>query len=94
MTVGVGKTTGAISVTIPAPVYPEAAKTAGVSGLVEVEAKIDATGRITAAKVTKSVPMLDGAAVAAARASKFQPGTKDGKPVPVVVTLTFEFRLK
>ena len=87
-------TEGPMTVTIPVANYPEDAKKAGVQGSVEVEATVDPTGHVTDVRVTKSVPMLDAAAVAAAKASTFRPGIKDGTPVPVVVTLTFAFRLK
>jgi TonB family protein len=43
--------------------------------------------------VRKSVPQLDQAALAAVRQWKFRPGRAKGKPVEVVVTITFEFRL-
>jgi TonB family protein len=92
---GVTKITeGPMAVTIPVAEYPEDAKKAGVQGSVEVEVTIDPTGHVTDVRVTKSVPMLDDAAVAAARASTFRPGMKDRHAVTVVVTLTFAFRLK
>ena len=87
-------TEGPMAVTIPNASYPEAAKAAGVQGEVEVEVTVDPSGHVLDVMVTKSVAGLDDAAVAAAKASTFRPGIKDGKPVPVVVTLTFAFRLK
>jgi TonB family protein len=39
-------------------------------------------------------PELDAAAVAAFREWSFNPATRDGQPVPVVVTVEMTFRLK
>jgi len=39
-------------------------------------------------------PRLDAEAIAAARQWTFEPGTKDGKPVRVEVTLEMTFSLK
>jgi periplasmic protein TonB len=39
-------------------------------------------------------PVLDEQAIAAARQWRFVPGTKDGKPVPVQVSLEMTFSLR
>ena len=39
-------------------------------------------------------PDLDVAAIAAARQWRFEPGTMDGKPVPVLVTITMGFTMR
>ena len=49
------------------PVYPDAARRAGIQGLVVVTYSLDPNGRPTTLKVTKSVPGLDDAALAALR---------------------------
>jgi len=38
-------------------------------------------------------PVLDAEAVAAAKQWRFLPGTKDGKPVPVSITLELTFTI-
>jgi protein TonB len=49
-----------------APVYPDLAQEAGVTGQVVVRVLIDKKGDIEKAEIFKSVPMLDEAALAAA----------------------------
>ena len=75
--------------------YPESAKAKKIQGDVVMDVLIDAQGKVSDVKVVqKLADELDAAAAAAIRASTFRPGTKDGKPVPVRVTLTVAFRLK
>jgi protein TonB len=75
--------------------YPESAKAKKIQGDVAVEATIDAQGKVTETRVVQPLaPELDAAAAAAIRASTFRPGMKDGKPVPVKVTITVRFALK
>jgi len=76
------------------PAYPAAAKAAGVQGVVIIEAVIGADGKVADAKVLRSVPDLDGAAVAAVKQWEFTPTLLNGKPVPVVMTVTVNFKLK
>ena len=61
------------------------------------EAVVDVDGSVTQVRVTRSLDNtfgLDQAAIDAARQWKFEPGTLKGKPVPVLITLLLEFRLK
>jgi bla regulator protein blaR1 len=75
--------------------YPESAKAKRIQGDVVMDVVIDAQGKVSDVKVVKKLAdELDAAATAAVRASTFRPGTKDGKPVPVKVTMTIAFRLK
>jgi TonB family protein len=76
------------------PVYPTDAKSAGVQGVVIIEAVIGADGKVAKTKVLRSVPQLDGAAVAAVKQWEFTPTLLNGKPVPVVMTVTVNFKLK
>jgi TonB family protein len=76
------------------PVYPEAAKTARVAGIVIIEATIGADGKVIDTKVLRSVPMLDQAAINAVRQWEFTPTLLNGAPVPVVMTVTINFTLK
>jgi TonB family protein len=76
------------------PVYPEAAKTARVAGIVIIEATIGADGKVIDAKVLRSIPMLDQAAINAVRQWEFTPTLLNGAPVPVVMTVTINFTLK
>jgi periplasmic protein TonB len=73
------------------PVYPAEAKARGVHGLVILELWIDALGRVSEAKVLRSVPLLDAAAIEAARQWTFRPTCLDGTAVPVVITVAVPF---
>jgi TonB family protein len=76
------------------PVYPDAAKSGRVQGVVIVEATIGADGKVIDAKVLRSVPMLDQAALDAVKQWEFTPTLLNGKPVPVVMTVTINFKLQ
>jgi len=73
------------------PIYPEPARSAGITGMVILEATIDATGTVTAAKILRSIPLLDAAALAAARQWRYEPAILNGVAVPVVMTVTVAF---
>ncbi|MEO7156849.1 MAG: energy transducer TonB [Vicinamibacterales bacterium] len=74
-----------------APVYPAIAQSARVSGDVVIEATIDEDGNVADAKVVKSVPLLDQAALNAVQQWKYRPSMRDGKPTAVVMTITVKF---
>jgi protein TonB len=76
------------------PVYPIGAVAARVEGMVVVEATINAAGGVSDAKVLRSVPMLDQAALDAVRQWVFSPTLVDGQPVPVIMAVTVTFSLK
>ena len=75
------------------PVYPEAAKQARVSGVVILEAFIGVDGDVTDVEVLRSVPQLDEAAIAAVRQWEYTPTVVNDLRVPVVMTVTVNFRL-
>ncbi|MCC7124682.1 MAG: energy transducer TonB [Acidobacteria bacterium] len=77
-----------------APAYPAIAQTARVQGLVIIEATIDVDGRVMGARVLRSIPLLDEAALAAVRQWRYTPTLLNGTPVPVVMTVTVDFRLR
>jgi TonB family protein len=76
------------------PVYPEEARKAGIEGTVILEAMTDARGNVARVKVLKSIPELDQAAINALKQWKYEPTFIDGKPTPVVFTVTIRFQLK
>ncbi len=55
---------------------------------------MDELGNVTSVKVLRSIPKLDQAAVDAVKKWKYRPVIVDGGPIPVVVTVTVQFRLK
>jgi periplasmic protein TonB len=75
------------------PVYPSLARSAGVQGVVIIEATVDTQGDVAAAKVLRSVPLLDEAAVSAVRQWKYTPARLNGEPVAVLITVTVNFTL-
>ena len=75
------------------PAYPALAKTEHVVGDVKIDALIDATGRVTTMKVLSGPALLQRAAMEALRQWKYQPASLDGKPVPMHLTVTLQFRM-
>jgi TonB family protein len=76
------------------PIYPEEAKDARVQGVVIIEAVVDASGTVGQARVLRSIPMLDQAAVDAVKQWVFTPTLVNGAPAPVVMTVTVNFTLQ
>lgn len=75
------------------PVYPPEAKAQNVQGVVIVEIRIDEEGRVSDARVLRSIPLLDQAALDAVRQWEFTPTLLNGVPTPVVMTVTLNFTL-
>jgi len=76
------------------PIYPADAQAAGVTGVVIIETTIDPAGRVSDAKVLRSIPILDQAAIDAVRQWEFEPTLLNGAPVPVIMTVTVNFTLQ
>lgn len=77
-----------------APVYPAIAMQARVEGVVIIEAVIGTDGRVQDARVLRPEPLLDQAALTAVRQWVYRPTLLNGIPVPVIMTVTVQFRLK
>ena len=73
------------------PAYPPKAKAARASGAVDVEVTIDEYGNVISAKAISGHPLLQGAAVQAARASRFAPTKLSGQPVKVTGVIIYNF---
>ena len=78
----------------PQPPYPPVAKAARASGTVTVAVTVDEEGNVTEAAAVSGHPLLQAAAVAAARQAKFSPTLLSGKPVKVKGLLTYNFVLE
>jgi TonB family protein len=76
------------------PVYPPEAQAARVTGVVILEARIGEDGSVDDARVLRSIPLLDQAAVDAVMQWRFRPTLLNGKPVPVIMTVTVNFTLQ
>jgi TonB family protein len=82
------------AVSKPAPVYPPIARAAKASGTVVVQVVVDEEGNVISATAISGHPLLQAAAVAAARQAKFTPTKLSGSPVKVTGTLTYNFVLE
>jgi protein TonB len=76
------------------PVYPAIAQQARVEGVVIIEAVIGTDGRVQQARVLRSKPLLDEAALTAVRQWVFTPTLLNGVPVPLIMTVTVNFTLR
>jgi TonB family protein len=90
-------------VTLPTPTrsvkpgYTAAAMDARIEGKVGLSVVVLDDGKVGEVRVTQSLDMEYGLDTQAAEAAKqwlFKPGTKDGKPVAVRVTIEMTFTLK
>ena len=75
-----------------APKYTMQARQAEIEGVVRVEVTVDETGRVLSARVLSGLGYgLDEAAIAAAKATTFEPATRCGKAVVGTAVLPFRF---
>lgn len=77
------------------PVYPEAARRAGWTGVVTLRLDVDAVGHVRTVSIVASsgVAVLDAAAVEAASAWRFTPARTDGVPTASTVLRRVRFVL-
>ncbi len=78
---------------ITQPKYPPEAFVKKIEGTVEVEILIDSTGRVAKARVVRSIPALDNAAVETVKQWVFSPAIKGGRPVATVASAPVTFRI-
>jgi protein TonB len=79
------------------PDYTPDARKARIEGMVVLDVVVLEDGTVGDVKVTQSLDQqygLDEQAVKAVKQWRFRPGTKDGKPVPVIVFVEISFALK
>jgi TonB family protein len=81
------------AISLPKPPYPAIAKTARASGEVVVQIVVDESGCVISAHAVSGHPLLQAAAVAAARAACFPPTRLNGEPVKVSGFITYNFVL-
>jgi len=75
------------------PVYPEAARKAGMQGLVVLDAVIAPDGSVKRLRPVSGPKLLVQAATAAVQSWKFEPYLSGGEAVEVETTIAVEFRL-
>ena len=76
-----------------APVYPRDAIAARIQGAVVLECTISPQGKVVEVRTIRSVPMLDDAAIGAVKQWEYTPTLLNGVPVPVIMTVTVNFKL-
>ena len=77
-----------------APAYPDIAQKVRVQGVVIIEAVIGVDGKVEQARILRSQPLLDDAALTAVRAWEYTPTLLNGRPTAVIMTVTLMFTLK
>ncbi len=75
------------------PIYPAIAAAARIQGTVILEATIDEHGSVVNVRVLRSIPLLDQAATDAVRQWKYEPTLLNGRPVPILMSVTVRFEL-
>jgi TonB family protein len=76
-----------------APVLPDIARAARVQGVVILEIVIGTDGKVQDAKILRSIPLFDQAAIDAVRQWEYAVTQLNGTPVPVIMTVTVNFTL-
>src|ERR1044072_416563 len=79
------------AISLPKPAYPPIARAAHASGTVVVQVLIDENGNVVSAHAVSGHPLLQGAAVGAARSAKFSPTKLSGQPVKVTGVIQNNF---
>jgi TonB family protein len=79
------------ALSLPRAIYPRISGNARAAGLVTVKVVVDEAGKVVAAQAVSGHPLLQDAAVKAAREARFAPALLGGKPVKVVGTITYNF---
>lgn len=75
------------------PIYPFIARSAKKEGVVIIEAIIGVDGKVEDARIIRSIPLLDQAALDAVKAWEYTPTLLNGRPTPVIMTVTVHFKL-
>lgn len=76
------------------PAYTPEALANKVQGVVILDVVVGPEGRVDEARVLRSIPLLDQAALDAVEQWEFTPTLLNGTPVPVLMTVTVNFTLK
>jgi|GEM_PF-2776753 len=76
------------------PQYPALAFNQKIEGIVILEVRIDAQGKVKDVKVLRSIAALDKAAVKAVEQWVYEPVVIEGRPREAVFTVTVDFKVK
>ena len=75
------------------PVYPQEAFIKKIEGVVTLEILIGVDGKVGRARVLRSIPQLDAAAIQTVKQWLFSPAVKGGRPVPTTAQAPVSFRI-
>lgn len=81
-------------ISLPRPTYPAEAREAKVAGAVRVLTTVDEQGNVVEAEAISGSPMLQAAAVEAAKQAKFEPLVTNGRPVKTKSVISYNFRVE
>src|SRR6185295_17617965 len=76
------------------PHYPAEAQALGMRGIVILELLVGPDGKVVSARITRSVPPFDDAALGAARQWEYEITKVQGQPVSVLLTVPIEFKMR
>ena len=79
------------ALSLPAPVYPDAARRMQLVGSVRVEVVVDENGKVVEAKAVSGPTILRDNSVQAAYRARFTPTKLSGKPVRVSGSIVYNF---
>ncbi|PWT88053.1 MAG: hypothetical protein C5B55_13710 [Blastocatellia bacterium] len=82
------------AISLPKPVYPTLARTAGVQGTVNVQVLIDESGKVISAKAVSGHPLLLLEAQRAAMQARFSPTIVGDQPMKVSGVITYNFVIR
>ena len=82
------------AISLPLPPYPPIARAARASGTVTVQVIVNEQGCIQSARAVTGHPLLQSAAVQAAKQACFAPTRLSGQPVKVSGVVTYNFVLQ
>jgi TonB family protein len=88
-----GVVTGGAALKKASPQYPVIAKQQHVQGLVVIGATVGIDGHLKNLKILSGPPLLQKAALDAARQWSYEPFIQDGEPVEAEIELNVEFHL-
>lgn len=93
-TAAVGSEPFLVLLSVPHPAYPAAALKAGIEGTVYLQARIGSDGRVQEIMpVGGGIPLLNGAALEAARKASFRPFLGEEEPKAVWVRIPMHFAI-
>ena len=81
------------AIDIPKPEYPEAAKAAKISGVVQVSVIVGETGDVIWARINTGHPILQAAVKKVVCQARFKPQMLSGRPAAVRGIITYKFVL-